>query len=98
MACNRNTMLVVEFQEEYSNRYLTTNYIFLLAWYLILAWEVGFTQAQVWALSWEVDFFQALALILTLVWEVGFYQALDLILALAWEVGFFYRVSQSELT
>ena len=57
---------------------------------LILAWEVGFTQAQVWALAWEACLFQDLALILApLDLEVGFVLDLALILALDLEVDFF---------
>ena len=67
---------------------------------LILAWDVCFTQAQVWALAWEAGLVQEalalevgsvleLELILWLDWEVDFFQALSLILNLVWEVGFF---------
>ena len=47
---------------------------------LILAWDVCFTQAQVWALAWEAGSVQDLALILALALEVGSVLELELIL------------------
>ena len=51
---------------------LTTN-DFFIGMILILAWEVYFTQAKLWALSWEAGFVLDLELILSLDWEVGYF-------------------------